>query len=209
MTLYRPVGIEELGLVFQNEMKAFPSRLPEQPIFYPVTNFGYAEQIAHDWNTKSGSKAGYVTSFEVADSYVQRFERKTVGGHEHEELWVPAEELAEFNSHIQGLIEVDAAFFGEGFSGFVPEEFSLRGKNAAEQFLCLREIADYNGMDFSCETYVQRRAVYCHYPFWREEDFTKQGMTDERRDDLIARIEKRWEISDIPFALPRLNRLKT
>lgn len=39
--LYRPVGIEELALVFDSGMRAFPPRLPEQPIFYPVTNFGY------------------------------------------------------------------------------------------------------------------------------------------------------------------------
>jgi len=82
--------------------------------------------------------------------------------------------------------------------------FPSRGKDAVDQFVCLRGTADYSGMDFSCETYVQRRIVYCHYPFWREHDFTGQGVTAEQRDDLIARLEKRWEISDIPFPLPRL-----
>jgi hypothetical protein len=33
----------------------------------------------------------------------------------HEELWVPAEELAEFNRRIVGRIEVVAAYFGEGW----------------------------------------------------------------------------------------------
>ena len=208
MILYRPVGIEELALVFDSGMTAFPPRLPEQPIFYPVTNFAYASQIAHDWNTTSGSKAGYVTTFSVHDDYVARFERKIVGGREHEELWVPAEELEDFNSHINGLIEVDAAYFGLGFTGLVPDQFGLRGKNAVEQFVCLRGTADYSGMDFFCETYVQRKAVYCHYGFWRGHDFTEQGVTAEQRDDLIARVEKRWEISDIPFPLPRLRNLK-
>lgn len=41
MILHSPVGIEELALVFDSGMRAFPPRLPEQPIFYPVTNFGY------------------------------------------------------------------------------------------------------------------------------------------------------------------------
>jgi hypothetical protein len=204
MILYRPVGIEELGLVFDSGMSAFPPRLPEQPIFYPVTNFGYASQIARSWNTTSGSKAGYVTVFSVDDEYVSRFERKIVGGREHEELWVPAEELEEFNRHIVGLIEVDAAYFGDGFSGLIPGQCGLRGKNAVEQFVCLRGTADYSGMDFSCETYVQRRIVYCHYPFWRDYNFIDQGVTAERRDELIARIDKRWEMSDIPFPLPRL-----
>lgn len=204
MNLYRPIGIEELALVFDSGMRAFPPRLPEQPIFYPVTNFGYAAQIAREWNTTSGLKAGYVTVFTLDDDYVSRFERKIVGGREHEELWVPAGELEEFNSHIEGLIEVDAAYFGDGFTGLVPDQFGLRGKEAVEQFVCLRGTANYSGMDFSCETYVQRRIVYCHYPFWREHDFTSRGVTAEQRDDLIARVEKRWEISDVPFPLPRL-----
>lgn len=32
----------------------------EQPIFYPVLDFGYAEQIACDWNTKSHSVTNYL-----------------------------------------------------------------------------------------------------------------------------------------------------
>lgn len=205
MILYRPVGIDELGLIFDSGMKAFPPRLPDQPIFYPVTNFGYASKIARDWNTTSGSNAGYVTTFTVGDHYVSRFDRKIVGGREHEELWVPAEELEEFNNHIDGLIEVDAAYFGEGFAGLIPDQFGLRGKDAIEQFVCLRGTADYNGMDFSCETYAQRRIVYCHYPFWRDHDFTAHNVTIAQKDDLIERLEKRWEMSDIPFTLPRLN----
>lgn len=86
MILYRPVGMEELRLVYRSGLWEFPPRLPEQPIFYPVLNFGYAEQIARDWNTKSRSFAGYVTRFEVEDSYVDRFERHVVGGREHEVL---------------------------------------------------------------------------------------------------------------------------
>jgi hypothetical protein len=29
---------------------AFPPRLPEQPIFYPVTNLAFARQILQEWN---------------------------------------------------------------------------------------------------------------------------------------------------------------
>ena len=206
MILYRPLGIEELGLIFDRGMRGFPPRLPGQPIFYPVTKFEYARQITYEWNTTSGSMAGYVTTFEVENDYLSRFERKIVGGREHEELWIPAEQLEDFNRHIKGLIEVDAAYFGDGFSGLIPDQFGLRGKNAVEQFVCLRGTADYSGMDFSCETYVQRRIVYCHYPFWRQCDFTAKGVTIEQRDDLIKRIEKRWGLSDIPFSLPRLNK---
>ncbi len=113
VTLYRPVGAEELALIAAAEYRAFPPRLPEQPIFYPVTNEGYATQIARDWNTRHGSRQGFVTRFLVEADYAARFERQVVGGREHEELWVPAEELAEFNSHIIGAIEVIASFEGD------------------------------------------------------------------------------------------------
>lgn len=112
VTLYRPVGLEELQLIEKSGWKAFPPRLPEQPIFYPVTNEDYAAQIARDWNTKTGSRQGYVTRFDVDASYVSRFDRKIVGGKQHEELWVPAEELEEFNSKIVGTIEVTQQFPG-------------------------------------------------------------------------------------------------
>lgn len=86
MRLFRPVGLEERRLVYEAKMRAFPPRLPDQPIFYPVTNEGYAVQIARDWNTKSGTRAGFVTAFTVADDYGVRFERRVVGAKEHEEL---------------------------------------------------------------------------------------------------------------------------
>ncbi|GAJ91245.1 ADP-ribosylation/crystallin J1 [Agrobacterium rhizogenes] len=110
VTLFRPVGLEELKLIEESGWKAFPPRLPDQPIFYPVTNEGYAAQIARDWNTKVGSQRGYVTRFEVNAAYASRFERKVVGGREHEELWVPAEELDEFNRNIIGAIVVTQSF---------------------------------------------------------------------------------------------------
>lgn len=58
MLLWRPVGIRELALIFAAKMAAFPPRLPDQPIFYPVLNEGYATQIARDWNTRSAPFAG-------------------------------------------------------------------------------------------------------------------------------------------------------
>ena len=108
-TLYRPVGPVELELIRDLGWKAFPARLPEQPIFYPVLNQEYAAQIARDWNVKeSGSR--YVTRFDVKSEYLEGFPRQIVGGSMHEELWVPAEELDEFNSNIIGLIEVVESF---------------------------------------------------------------------------------------------------
>lgn len=116
MILYRPVGLKELHLITRSGFRAFPPRLPEQPIFYPVLNFEYAEQIARDWNTKVSPFAGFVTRFEVESTYVQKFEVHTVGGRIHQEIWVPAQELEEFNRHIIGKIEVLASYYGTQFS---------------------------------------------------------------------------------------------
>lgn len=109
-TLYRPIGDDELALVEESGFTAWPPRLPEQPIFYPVTNEGYAIQIARDWNTVGEGKRGHVTRFEVDTEYLSQFDRRIVGGREHEEYWIPAERLDEFNSNIVGRIEVIATF---------------------------------------------------------------------------------------------------
>jgi len=110
ITLFRPVGANELALIEASNFTAFPPRLPEQPIFYPVTNEAYAIQIARDWNTKPPEKAGYVTRFAVRKEFLDRYERRIVGARQHEEYWIPAGELEEFNNNIAGRIDVIAKF---------------------------------------------------------------------------------------------------
>lgn len=111
-TLYRPVGRKELDLIAKTGFKAFPPRLPGQPIFYPVLTREYAEQIARDWNTKDEASgyAGYVLEFDVDTEYLSQFEVRKVGGTNHLEYQIPAAELHEFNQNIQGLIRVISKF---------------------------------------------------------------------------------------------------
>ena len=104
-TLYRPVGPKELELILQSGNTKFPPRLPEQPIFYPVMNEDYAIQIAKEWNVPA-SGSGFVTRFSVLSEYLNKFEIKNVGSELHNELWIPAEELDEFNNNIIGEIQV-------------------------------------------------------------------------------------------------------
>src|SRR4026208_1971876 len=99
MILYRPVGLQELALIYDSGMKAFPARLPQQPIFYPVLDLEYARQTASDWNARNGQLAGYVTQFKIEDDYISQFEKHIVGDSQHEEFWIPAEEVEEFNKH--------------------------------------------------------------------------------------------------------------
>jgi hypothetical protein len=117
ITLYRPVGQKELELIKESGNRWFPPRLDWQPIFYPVMNQAYAEQIALEWNTNDGFSgyAGYVTAFDLPEEYLQQFPVQNVGGEIHNELWVPAEQLDEFNNNIIGEIRVVNSFYGEKF----------------------------------------------------------------------------------------------
>jgi hypothetical protein len=111
--LFRPVGQKELDLIEQSGFTAFPPRLEIQPIFYPVLNQEYATQIARDWNTKDAASGyvGYVTKFQVRTDYLDQFDIQTVGAAAvHQEYWIPADKLDEFNSNIVGKIEVVERF---------------------------------------------------------------------------------------------------
>ncbi len=105
VTLYRPTGPKELALVKESGYRRWPPRLPDQPIFYPVTNEEYATQIARDWNVPA-SGFGCVTRFLVRAEFMSRYKVQQVGGSSHTEWWIPAEELDELNANIVGLIEV-------------------------------------------------------------------------------------------------------
>lgn len=117
ITLYRPVGIKELELIIQNGFKAFPPRLEWQPIFYPVMNEEYAIEIALKWNTTDefSGYSGFVTAFDMDEKYIERYEIQNVGGKIHNELWVPAEELEDFNSNILGRIRITKSFLGKQY----------------------------------------------------------------------------------------------
>lgn len=114
IVLYRPVGPKELARIRLSGFREFPPRLAPQPIFYPVLNEEYARQIARDWNATKAETGfrGYVTRFHVRADFASRYPVQTVGAAIHQELWVPAEELDEFNSNIVGLIEVVVEYRG-------------------------------------------------------------------------------------------------
>jgi hypothetical protein len=109
ITLWRPVGPAELDLIRKSNMRVFPPRLPDQPIFYPVLTEEYAIKIARDWNVPA-SGSGYVTRFEVKKVFLDQYEVQEAGGRSHLEYWIPAEELDAFNGAIVGLIHIVHSF---------------------------------------------------------------------------------------------------
>ena len=200
--LYRPIGLHELALIWDAGCREFPPRLADQPIFYPVTSAAYATQIACDWNTKSSSYAGYVTSFEVDDAFLSTFDRHIVGSAVHEEYWIPANELPNFNTAIRGRIEVDAAFFGPSFLGFIPDKAGFSGRNAEQQFVILARSWNYNPMAFSLEISVNRKAVYLNCLFWLAHDFTAYDIEQNLKSATLAGAIESWKHHRIEPALP-------
>lgn len=159
MLLYRPVGRFELEKIANLGFKGFPPRFETQPIFYPVLNEGYAVQIAKEWNTtdKTSGYVGYVTRFEVDDEYVSKFQRQVVGNQSHEELWVPSEQLEEFNAHIIGKIEVTQAFHS---MGYIKSKFDETG-GTPEEWPELVEFWKNSAWRFEQETKCHEHCDFC------------------------------------------------
>ncbi|AFZ09124.1 lipolytic protein G-D-S-L family [Oscillatoria nigro-viridis PCC 7112] len=112
VTLFRAVGKKEMELIKESDFMEFPPRLSFQPTFYPVLQKAYAIQIARDWNTKDAASGyfGYVSCFRVAAEFLKKYPVQTVGSSSHQEYWIPAEELAQFNQNIVGKIEIFAEY---------------------------------------------------------------------------------------------------
>lgn len=137
ITLYRPIGEKEMLLIIESNYKKFPPRLEWQPIFYPVLDEDYASEIAEKWNTRdeAGNYLGFVTEFEVLQEEVNKYPAQNVGAKNHNELWVPSEELDTFNQAIVGNIKVTKVFIGNNFKESVNkpiEDLLLMLKNETQ-----------------------------------------------------------------------------
>jgi hypothetical protein len=110
-----PGGAARTRVLAESGWSRFPPRLLGQPIFCPVLNEDYATKIARDWNTKdpASGHVGHVLRFEVDAVYLRQFPPHRVGGAGIDELWIPAEELDDFNEHIAGAIALVSTFRGD------------------------------------------------------------------------------------------------
>ena len=204
MRLWRPTGLREMALVYESSLRAFPPRLPGQDIFYPVLDPGYADQIARDWNTKQDSFAGYVLRFEVPDEFALQFGPHVVGAPEHQELWVPASQLSDFNRRIVGAIEVERAFFGKDFKGHVPTKFGLQGVNALEQPKRMLATLDYSRFDFHMEISANAMTFFLNFPFWMASPASHLGLTDAEHQRFLQAIEQDWGLYPKLAPLPKV-----
>ncbi len=199
LTLYRPVGLKETELVLARGCTGFPPRLPEQPLFYPVMNAAYARQIARDWNAPDAGSGhvGFVTAFEVDAAYLARFPVRTVGARGHQELWVPAEELEDFNARLVGPVRFTEAWYGPAYRGpdspLGPLESQLAtlGERAGASEVRLRELLH------ACPD-----AVLCNMGWWETTAAQAQGLEEHIRKELLIRIRSAWAVGRLKWPLP-------
>jgi len=125
--LYRPVGAYELVKIAARSWRGYPPRLPEQPIFYPVLDRGYGEEIAGRWNPGDPNSGymGFLTSFTVPEHICNAYTVKVVGAKRHRELWIPADEQETFTSQMRDSITVLSAWVGPQVQEALP---SWRGQ---------------------------------------------------------------------------------
>lgn len=176
--LYRPVGLKELILMLENKLTQFPPRLYWQPIFYPVLNFQYAFEIATKWNfdDENSGYSGFVTAFEIDKTYIERFEIQNVGGEHHNELWIPAEELENFNQNIQKPIQIEGCFYGEKYIGKINE------KNAKEQFLYLQQKINEDTFEkIITENFGE---ILVNFAYWKQNNF---------EIETLQKIKNNWQ----------------
>ncbi len=74
-----------------------------------MLNEWHATKIAREWNVPHAG-VRLVCEFDAGAEYLKRFDVQQVGGRDVLELWVPAEELEEFNAHIVGRIRMIARY---------------------------------------------------------------------------------------------------
>lgn len=203
--LFRPVGLSELELIFDSNCRRFPPRRPEQPFFYPVLNQAYADQIAREWNAPSPHSqfSGYVTEIRVSPTLVSRYETKIVGNSTHAELWIPAEQLAEFNEALLAPIEVTKAYFGQGFAGFMPQRFGLAMLDIDAQLVLLTKLMRESTMDFDLEIGANKKAIFLNFAYWKGSLSRISGTRAEERRMALDAIENSWSRKNIPCHLPR------
>ncbi|MFP2926958.1 hypothetical protein ACLESO_17515 [Pyxidicoccus sp. 3LG] len=199
LTLYRPVGLKEAELVLASGCSGFPPRLPDQPIFYPVMNADYARQIARDWNAPDAGSGhvGFVTAFDVDAAYLARFPVQTVGGRSHQELWVPAEALTEFNTHIVGPVRFTEVWYGPGYRG--PE--SALGPLEA-QLGALRERTGGTERLLQELTHDCKASILFSFAWWASTPAEVQGLEDGVRDGLLSRVREAWMTEFPAWPLP-------
>ncbi|MFG1757852.1 PWWP domain-containing protein [Micromonospora echinofusca] len=106
--LWRPMGQQERNLVRETGWRRWPALPPDRTHFFPILSEDFAIRAARDWDLFGSVRC--VARFHVETGFLGRYSTRSFGGSAAPMLWVPAEELDEFNAHLVGPIEVTHEF---------------------------------------------------------------------------------------------------
>ncbi|WP_337100030.1 hypothetical protein [Paenibacillus sp. YIM B09110] len=181
-----------MKLMLDGDLKGFPPRLPEQPIFYPVLNKPYADQIARSWNTKDkfSGYVGFVTEFKVASPFIDQFEEQVVGAGMHNELWIPSEQVEELNQNILGRIQLVDVFYGNDYMGLEQEGNTLDNKSLVEQFIYLKDKMSINMNDSKLLIREHWQQIFMNACYW---NFAELGITEQVKADTLSSMIHCWD----------------
>ena len=56
-------------------------------------------------------------------------------------------------------------------------------------------IFNYSGMDFHCEINANNLAIFLHYSFWRQRDFSDKEISESEKNKILAFIKEIWSQS--------------
>lgn len=109
VTLFRPTAPSELALLRDSGFLKWPPRLPEQPLFYPVTSEQDAIAITRAWIVQH-SGLGYVSRFRVRKEFLDQCKTHDSETCDRNMRLVPAEDVEALNKSIVGKIEIIREF---------------------------------------------------------------------------------------------------
>ena len=132
--LFRPLDLPELKGICDSGYGRFPTRQTWQPIFYPVADLSYAEQIAYECHVNASSGyGGFVVQFDVEERYMDSFKLPRSTNATFQEFRIPAESLPELNRQLQGDIQLVSSFYTSDYRGIPIKSGELKGLNIYEQ----------------------------------------------------------------------------
>jgi hypothetical protein len=131
--------------------------------------------------------------------YVQRFEPKVVGAAQHQELWVPAEKLPEFNANLVSRIRVSRVFYGAAYQGPAPLPLMVRARHPAEQLKVLTAVLASSRFDFSCEVSANWKLILANFAFWAATPAERLGVTSQELSRTLGAIGQVWRHTDLPL----------
>lgn len=83
-----------------------------------------------------------------------------VGSKDDLELWIPSNDLEEFNEDIEGSIKIINSFYDSHYKGILPLGVSgFHESNIDKQIELLKKIYNYNSLDFSGTVYVEWKII--------------------------------------------------